>query len=920
MLKFWLVDDLATWEEPENTDRYDWNEECLLMKMPDYIGQIVPLREAQVKESINGSPYIFCNVQSIYTDYSLEFLLNEKERLALDKFIYAVGEHTKTHGGVTYPFPYFYYSGLENTFDYDPSQYTKDIRSGPDSNFYMTILSQDIEAVEYDSNVDDFQTDEIISHKYRVNLLVRVMQRLKKGTKDDIYIVKLIWENYSILLGYDTLTNVNIYGWLSNLTGFSSTSAMNGFGSVANLTVTLAAYQQYNELPAEHPMKKIHQHIDNLRDATVEIIWNGTVVFKGRPYTPFTWDSATYELSFDCMMNVKNKQMGFQPDFDSNEPLLKSDQNWPHTFGNVLFPVEPLCATPETALTQTLYITQSFADHDNNIYKSGEAFQLSIDPTRRLPEGTHTFLLQMGNTDYLRFQGMAGEMSLVITNFNVPWAVDIPLVPLEQYGTGYIDDEEYQPNTFIINSENPPYLVGKHIIGEAERLNWEIGDQGAFSERLSKIEFWATVVGQDGPVLYVNNIREAEYSKEIRLSGWKAKNILYVMENRIFQPNSWEIVPLPAVRQAKEDNDATDSRLTSLERAVYGINTEMLQWSYVNQDTLAWTLAEQSRVICVSWIYDKIYPISLDLVTVVNNAYQRIGNRIYALPVDSIYGFDGTNFILLEHSFGTYDAPTWSVTFDLEDIRPYLPEECTFMLLYDHLEGVMADTSNTLNNDWEVFNFLVKKYTDIEVRDYAYADVHTLMASNFYTREVTNVKTWLSEAMQERGYKIIVNANRTAEIVPLFSDAWAALDLAPIYTFNENTIEANSISFKSTGLEDVINEFTIEIPWWQAKFIIKGDQTYNEQSDSHTMKTWWQYEVWKYWIDWHSKVWREVTFRTFLTKDLLKARLKKREGLPSPLETIEIDTSIFAGKGIIKSINVDGFIATITIISETEVI
>lgn len=916
MLKLWLVDDIASWDVPEECDQYDWNGTCLQMPMPEYINQITPVREAEVRESIDGTPYIFCNIQAIYADYSLEFTLNEKERLAFDKFVYALSQHTLTHGGNTYPFPYFYYTGLENTFDYNKSQYTEDIRTGPDSNFYMAILSQDIQAVEYDSNTDHMEEEEVIEHKFRINLVVRAIQRVKKGSKDNIYLVKLEWDDYEILLGYDTLTNVNVYGWLSNLSGFSSTSEVNGFGSVANLTVTLAAYQQYNELPSEHPMKKVHQHIDNIRDATVSVLWNNTVIFKGTPYTPFVWDSGTYELSFDCLMNVKNKQMGFQPDFDSNEPLLMSDQNWPHTFGTVLFEVQPLCPTPETILTKTLYITQDFADHDFDIYKSGETFELTLDPTRRLPEGNHTFILELANNDYVRFQGIAGEMLLAITDFNIPWGTDIPLVPIEQYDTGYVDDENYQPNTFIINAESWPYLVGKHILGEAERLNWEIGDQGAFSERLSTIQFWATVVGQDGPVLYVNDIRELEYSREIRLSGWKATNILYVMENRIFQPNSWELVALPEVRQADDNNTAMDRRVTTLETGPRRTD----QWTYVNQEILAWALPEQSRVICTSWVYDKLYPISLDTVTLVNNAYQSINNKLYQLPVDSIYAYNGTDFILKQHTFDTYDAPSWSPVFDLEDIRPYLPEECTFMLLYDHLEHVWADTTNTINNDWAVFDFLVEKYTDIEVLPYDYADVHTLMASDFYTRDIENVKTWLSGMMQERGYKIIVHGNRTAELVPLFNDAWTILNLDPIYTFDENNIEANSISFNSTGLEDIINEYTVEIPWWQAKFIIKGDQTYNEQSSSHTMKTWWQYEVWKYWINWYSKLWREVTFRTFLTPNLLKERGKKRLGLPSPLEKIQISTDVFSGNGVIKSINVDGFVATITIISETEVI
>ncbi len=921
MLKFWLANGSPRIvPSDESSDRYSWNGTCLLMKMPDYINDITPTRKTSVLESMDGTPYIFTDSHAERFDLVLSFILMEKELLALREFMYAVSQNKRTDKDTDFNYPFMWYDGLEDICDI----------ALPDSDYIAYFLPQDLEYSEYttDEEVALSPFDEnAISRKYKVTVPIRIAKFAEARIKRDQYIVKIIWPGGTqISLGYDSakVGGETIYGWLSSLSGLSANSAIDGFGSVSNVTVSIAAYMQYNELDEDHPLRNVDRHIETITEATVEIWYNNIVLFKGTPHTPYTWDSATREISFDCVMNARSDEMGYQIDYDGMNPLLKSTQNWPHVFGSVLMQAEPLCKTPETTMSEDVYVSFTYADPANNVYESGTAFNIPIasDSYWSLPTGEHHWLIhtESGN---IRLKGMAMGSNLVVTDFNIPWlcvpgtggvgysAAQLQVVEMIQYETGYVDAANYQPNTLIINELDVPYMVGKHIRAEAYKWVYTINALGRFVPNRVTFYYWATVIGQNGNVIYINDIKEEEQNRTILLSGWTTTFITHVMENRLFRPQSYEMLPIPDVRQQRAGNDSLEQRMANIEAQV-GVSFNN-QFGYYLEQYLALHLKAGTKITCTDWLFDKLYPISLDSLTNVNNAYQQINNKIYKVPVKTVYLWKDDTFFPIDYETGPWIAPVGDDLWDLEELRPYMPDECVFMLLYDIYDKVYVDVVNNLANDPAAFQFILEKYMDLEGLDYAYG-ANLLLPTNCYTRDKVDVRGWLANFAKEHGKRIVVHMDRTTELIPIFTGihdgpTWTTRSIDPVHTYTKKDIEALSIKHDSVGIEQVINQLTLSIPNIDDKLILKGDQKYPKAETSYTIATYWRYEIWRYWINWTSKVWRKIEFKTFLT-----------HALPSPLETIQINTPTFTGKCVVESVAINGFSVLIKAFTEEEII
>lgn len=930
MLKLWLVKGNRVEPTDEQSDRYSWNGTCLMLNAPEYINDITPTYKTELRESIDGTPYVFTDSHAERFDLILAFRMNEKELFALREFMYAVSKNKRSDKGTEFNHPYMYYSGLEDICDI----------AMPDSDYVMFFLPQDLEFTEYttDESVPPKKEDRTYTtRKYEVKFGVRIARAMDlRGIKDQ-YVVKLVWPDEepegggdpipgaNISLGYD-YTKVNnevIYGWLTNLSGLSANSAIDGFGAVSNVTVSIAAFMQYNELDEDHPLRNIDKHIDTITEATAEVWYNNRILFKGKPYTPYTWDSATQEISFDCVMNAESKEMGYQIDYDETNPLFKSTQNWPHAFGALLMDVEPLCKTPESTLRADIYVAFNYEDVENNVYVSGTSFGLPLKPEDfwSLPTGEHHWLL-VGDFGAIRLKGSIGVgTTLNITEFNIPWLcvpsedigyaiAELQVVEMIQYETGYVDSVNYQPNTLVINEDDVPYMVGKHIRAEAYKWIYTVNAQGRIVPEKLTFHYWATIVDQNYNIIYINNITEEAQNREIMLSGWITTKITHVMENRVFTPLSFNLLPAPAVKDARSTNSSLEQRISNLE--VMNAVTYNNQFGYYLDQYLVLHLKNGTKVYCTDWLFDKLYPISLDAITNVTNVFQDINHHLYPVPVQSVNAWKDETLIPVQYEVGPWVQPTniW----ELQEIYKYLPEECTFMILYDTYMKVQADVENELVTDDLVFDFIVEKYMDLEALPYDYAP-NLQLSTNFYTRDKRDVRGWLSDFAKERGKRIVVHMNRTTELLPIFTGTdsleptWEVLEIDPVYTYTKKNIEANSISFTSTGVEDIINKNIITIPVIDDAIILKGDQKYPEAESSYTIHSYWRYEVWRYWINRLSKVWRKIQFRTFLTHNL-----------PSPLETIYIDTDIFKGRCLVESVSIDKFSVTIIAFTEEEVI
>lgn len=867
MLKLWI----SQTEEPAEAERYIWNGVCLEMRMPDYITEISPTRVPNVRESINGKVYVSTQTYIERHNMLLQFTMTEKEKLAFEQFVYNASINTLNG----FPHPHIYYSGLEVDW--------------PSGSYYMTIMPEEITYNEYYST----EVDGVTVRKYKVDVAIRITKRIGAAiTPLNQHIVHITWPEHEIYLAKETFKYktgnkvVDVYGWISSLTGLSSTGQIDGFGGVGNVTVTIAAFNQYNDLDENHPMRHLDKHIETISEADIEIIFNDVVIFKGTPYTPYKWDSASYELSFDCVLNAKSDEIGFQPDIQDN-PLLNLNTNWPHVFGSGVFDFTPFAKQPKTKLTADTFVTREYMDIEKRVFPSGMAFSLPIDPSDPVPAGEYTWLVPVEGGN-IRLKGQAAGSTLIITEFNVPYLSDIITYQIEQYDENNMDRPDYQPAT-IISTVPIPDLTGKHIKATAWRNVWVINEQGAFVQEPRYLTYWATVIGQHGEALYLDDITDAIKSRDITLSGWKTSKIDFVMDNRLFEPGSYEMLP---------DEEVKSQRSTG-KRKMY----------YDNQ-YLAIHIRGGSSAVCVDWLIDKIYPISLDLYTNVNNVFLDVDHLLYQVPVYSVWTFDGTNFVPKQYDNAPGMPLPGSITIDLEQIRAYMPEECTFMILYEHFESVKGDVVNDLTNDEVAFDFLISKYTDLE---YIEPRLSMPVPTNFITRDKKDIRAYLGMFTQEHGKRIIVHTNRTVELETCFTfvdpnGTWTPREIPARWTFNESNIEYDSIIFDSRGIEDISNKLKLTSAWGPGEKVLYGDQRYPENWASYTISTWWKEEIWRHWINWQSKVWRKVTFKTFLPY------------VPSAMETITIETGIITCRAIVESVQIQDDLVTITAITESEVI
>lgn len=906
ILKLWMPkegdygDPFDTYTEPENEncEQYEWNGECLLLQVPEFIRDVTPQREIQVRESISGTPYISSDRNIERYDLIWELRLSEKERKALEGFLEAVGN--KTRDG--FPYPKVFFAG--ELLEFVPEDCV------------ITFMPQELIFTEYDTEQErdtEHEGDFLTHRRYTVDLAVRISDRIidsRLETLDNQYIVTVDFPEteedpaYSINLGQEYIYKYGVYGWLKTITGISFNSQVDGFGSISNITITLAMYNQYNTLPERHPFRNMSQHIERLSEATVTVSYKrvgkstSDILFKGKAYTPYRWDEASMELSFDCVMNAKSEPINFQFEFQG----FPINENWPHVFGQGTFKFRPLANRPSTKTVDDVFITRDYSWLANYIYQSGTSFDLNHNPEQNFVPFDRKYYWSLDvEREQILLTGQIEGYVLNIDQFNLPLYSDIDVIEIEQYTPEYVDSPNYQPSTILLK-DTPPYLVGNHIKATAKRDVWIINELGQFVMETQTITYWATIINQDQRVLYLDNIKAETVNvfdepvlKEITLSGWITYNIEYIMSNRMFEPNSFSLLPVEEVKNQRSDE----------------YRHKYIDNEFGSEQHLAVHIKSGAVLTCLNWNYDKIYPISLDAYTVINNAELVVDDLVYPIPVKAAFSFkDGemTQYTI-NTGWSVFDDLTW---WDIQLLLPYLPDECTILVLGEHYEEIQANVVNGFNTEYRVFEYMLSRYTDIEYKEDAPEEEPNFV--NFITYSQQDVRQFLGEFAKEHGKRIILNTDRTARMIPLFSNfesGYELLEIIPEYIFNVNNVEANSISFDTIGVEDINNRLKIESDWVKGYRIFTGDQRYPKQETSFTIKDQFIENVWLYWADWSSRVWRKITFKTFLNNTTKKGLL------PMPLETIELSG---ISKGIVFSVDIEGDSVTITMISEMEVI
>lgn len=877
-MKLWLADKDLSYNIPEECDRYSWNGTCLEIRQPDWYDDVTPVRETDILRSIDGRAVVLTDVDIERYEFSLHLAnITEKEKKAIQDFIKAVGEHTEEG----FPFPYLRYAG--GVDDHDPKD------------FVMILMQQEITFTE----TNTVHTSEpVTDRRYTADISVRITRQERLPLLDNNYWVKIYWEeeDREIKLSFEQYPREQIYGWIESLDGFNSSSQLDGFGSVSNVTLNLVAYAQYNTLPVGHPFRYPHKHIETITKAKVEIYYRrgrqDHILFKGRASTPFRWTDANRIISFDCVMNRKSENIGWQPDFGNNKLIAEfmSKENWPHIFGQGLFKFSPICKTPSVQIAVDLYVTEKFSDPLRNIYKSGEAWGeggLPVDPDVPMPIGPFQYLIPVEG-GAIRVNGAVSGGALTIYQMNVPYMTNVPLVPIEQYDPGFQykrDQEDYQPNTLFIPADfNTPYLGGKHARILASRKEFVLDQTGAFVEQTINGVFWATIIEQNDHVLYIDDPRNVK-GQEITLSGWTPTMIIQVMDNRLFEPGSYALLQADEIKNQR-----------SMKHRRKYLDDE--------QNHLAVHIRKSSELICTNWLGDKIYPISLDDYTNVNAAFLEVQNRLYWVPAYALYGYTKEGG-LYPKQFSTAEGwtdPTW----DMQDFIPYLPDGCTLLVLYDHYPEILCDAVNDITDDHVMFDFILEKYTEFE----ATTHTSTPLPTNFISRDYEDARAWLAKVCKERAKRVVVQSNATA----FTSDLLPAVKR----TFKEAHIEANSIAFDCVPFEDLITQYRFTTHWNDSMMVMyppnweELKKVLPENEQGVRILSYWDEDTWRYWIDWSSKVWRKVTFNIF-TVDLPVTRI-------SPLERIRVETQIFTGEGFIEDMRVNDNLVTITMITEEEVI
>ena len=879
-MKLWLANYPVVYEVPEEAERYSWNGTCLDLKQPEWYDDVTPVRISKVHRAMNGRAIMSTDTDIERYEFLLHVLnITEKEKLAIEEFVEAVGLHSQQG----FPYPYMQYHGFQ---DHDASQ------------FLMIFMPQEITFTENVTTNALVEGELVTSRRYDVDIPVRITRHFDRWVLDRRYIAKFYWLNeegeevYPIYLGYEHYPVNQVYGWIEQMDGFTQNSEVHGFGTVSNVSMTIAAFKQINQLEEGHPFRNMDKHIEGITDAHVEIYYvrdrQFHTIFKGRTYTPFRWNEATRMISFECIMNSKWRNLGFQPDYTGNYLLTQNmnKDNWPHVFGQGIFQFMPMCKRPEAQIEEDIYISRSFSNPGQNIFMSGQAWSLPIPEDAALPLGDMLYMIPVEGGG-IRVWGQAESGQLTITQFNVPYMTNVPVFPIVQYDPNVQykkDREEYQPNTLIINLQTEvqgpwemaelPYIAGKHIRARATRSSWFINSQGKFEEEEITLIYWASIVDQNDNVIFIEDPRNTA-GQEITLSGWKTDLILEVMDNRLFQPNSWGLLA---------DEEIKNQRSLKHRR------------KYIeNGEHLAVHIRARSSVVCLNWLFDKVYPISLDRYSVVNHSFLKVDNRLYWVPIFRVFRFE--DGVIYPSQYQTHE---YQYDWDLEVLKPHLPDNCTFMVLFEHYPEIMCDVSNLLGPDHVVFDYALERYTELT------PGTHTSdpLPSNFITRDYVDVRKWLADFCLERGKRIVVERNATAYTTNL--------DPEITRVFTSSMVELDSISFDSMDIGELETQFRMSWKWIDREFIIRGEQKYAEQEGSYVVDTYWAPEVWEYWADWKSRLWRKVTFKAFM------------EDLPlvSPQQKIRLETHLFTGNGIVETTQIEDNedLVTITIFAEEEVI
>lgn len=689
--------------------------------------------------------------------------------------------------------------------------------------------------------------------------------------------------------------NAPVYGLIQSFGTYSSVQDVGGFSNVGSMRITANdSVGFWRSLVRSRDLGDF--------DITIYLVIREPSgrnyvrpIIKGKIALPIAWLEASRTFEFDVVENLVLSEFGYTPEFDEYPYIsenLNSEAKWGHVFGApALTDVGSVCTVPTLKLNRTiiyLYGRTNPEDPDEIIYpptgpgtryendenyvyvlagqQAVSLWPVDDDGAAKMPPNNcwaDLGLTQDGQS--ARMYGKAVQINerwffQLVSGFNTPYYTDIVLIAAPQrietvLGPASEDRVEYAPLSvqmrgFGSYTGPPSFNIHGELVGlpdveeefSAYDMPWLVGcyirmtcvatfrdAQGTYQHHTRQC--WAYVQAQENASLLLADIRDDD-DQETSLSGYMPVHLHYAQRNKIFQPNSQNLFPVPPIKSQDEKRSGK----------------QVVQFNVIEADEegeplvvdAAFVLAEGAPIRLTDWWAQLVFPISLDDITVVQQVFIRVGNRLH--PLSSFHHYkvwkqvDGT-YTQLQGlvEVGNFPDPAMA-TIEAE----HFPDRWVFVQLRVgstllRLQGeenitLVVYATNALATDEAVFEWVVNNYTNYT--GVQHVDIAKHRPVGFWTDGSETVADFLGGLCKEHGKAIQIKLD-TARTVDLL------IDETPARVFNERNTAEGTYTWGYSEPTTYANKVKASFDW-DTGFLTFSDPIsiarYGEQKEDTSFK------------------------------------------------------------------------------------